>query len=692
MYRLIVSVLAVRLLPLKRPFAKLGISAHLLELIHDRKRNSVSIPLTLERRKRSKMHRTSRSALARYLAVPVAVATALLLRLVLWPEMQYELPFLLLWPAVMFCAWYGGLGPGLLATMVSAFAAYRFLIEPSHAFSRTDPNGILGTGLFVLLGFCISLLSHRLRLAKLRIEEDAQEIFSQREWLRVTLGSIGDGVIATDRDGNITFLNSVAESLTGWSQKEATGQPMEKVFPIVNESTRASVVNPVRKVLKTQEVVSLANHTVLIAKDGNERPIDDSAAPIRGDDENTLGVVLVFRDVSERRRLENEIQKRMRDLAEADRHKNQFLAMLGHELRNPLAPARIALALLRQVRPENPRFGWAREVLERQVQQIARLVDDLLDLSRISTGKIRLQKEAVEVHDVLERAVEISRPLMEARKQELSESLPPQPVWLDGDATRLAQVVSNLLNNAAKYTPEGGHIWLTAAQEADAVVIQVRDNGIGIAPQMLPHIFDLFAQADCSLERSQGGLGLGLTLVRKLVELHGGSIRASSSGLGRGSEFEVRLRALQQAPAPPAPSGAPEPVSVCSGRRVLVVDDNRDAAETLGVLLRTWDLDVRLAYDGPSALKSADSFQPEVILLDIGLPGMDGYEVARQVRRRPGLERPLLIALTGYGQESDRRRSHEAGFDRHIVKPVDPEQLMALVTCPEPAQACSQGE
>jgi PAS domain S-box-containing protein len=612
--------------------------------------------------------------------VPLAVAAALLLRLLLAPQLGNELPFLLLWPAVMFCAWFGGFGPGVLATVVSVLAAHEFLLDPEHSFARTDPNGFLGMGLFVLLGVSISLLSQRLRQAQQRVEEHAREIFNQREWLRVTLGSIGDGVIATDTAGRIAFLNSVAQALTGWTQQEAAGQPMEDVFRIVNEKTRAIVENPVRKVLQTEKVVGLANHTVLIARNGQERPIDDSAAPIRNDDDKTLGVVLVFRDVTERRRLENEIRQRMQELAEADQRKNQFLAMLGHELRNPLAPARNALCLLRQVNPEDPKFEWSRDVLDRQVQQMTRLVDDLLDVSRISTGKIRLQKTCVEMHDVLEKAVEISRPLIEERRQELTESWPAEPVWLEADPTRLAQVISNLLNNAAKYTQEGGHIWLTATREEDQIVIQVRDNGIGIAAQMLPHVFDLFAQADCSLERSQGGLGLGLTLVRKLVELHAGTIRASSPGPGQGSSFEVQLPVLDRTPAQAPKPNRPKLAIPETVRRVLVVDDNRDAAETLALLLRSSGQEVRLAYDGLSALKAADGFQPEVVLLDIGLPGMNGYEVARELRRLPGLGQALLIAVTGYGMEADRRCALEAGFDRHIVKPVDPDRLLALVT------------
>jgi PAS domain S-box-containing protein len=669
---------------------------------------AVSIGCTKERHQRPTMKKKAPSALLRYGMAPAAVLAALLMRFCLWPIIGYELPFLLLWPAISICAWYGGFGPGLVATLLSLVAAHVVLFESHIAFAMTDPNGVIGLGLFVLLGLSISVLGEMLRQAKRRLEAYAQEVFNQREWLRVTLGSIGDGVIATDTAGRVTLLNAVAESLTGWTQQQAAGRPMENVFHIVNEQTRQLVENPVRKVLQTGATVGLANHTMLLAKDGQERPIDDSAAPIRSDDETTLGVVLVFRDVTERRRLENELRQRMRELAEADQRKNQFLAMLAHELRSPLAPACNAVWLLRSLDPGHPKFPWAREVVQRQLQQMARLVDDLLDVSRITTGKIRLQKDAVELHDILERAVEISRPLLEARRHELTESLPAEPVWLHADPTRLAQVISNLLTNAAKYTEDGGHIWLTACveKESDTVTrwqgdkvtqeaghrvtvspchrvrISVRDNGIGIAANMLPHIFDLFTQVERSLERSEGGLGVGLTLVRRLVEMHGGQVRAHSAGLGQGSEFEVWLP-LGKSHLESRSALVDDQEPGASSRRVLVVDDNRDAAETLAVLLRADGHDVHVAFDGLTALKAADILQPEVILLDIGLPQMDGYEVARRLRQLPGLEKALLIALTGYGQEEDRRRSHEAGFDRHLVKPIDVSMLQTLLACPE---------
>ncbi len=369
-------------------------------------------------------------------------------------------------------------------------------------------------------------------------------------------------------------------------------------------------------------------------------------------------------------------------LREADRRKDEFLAMLSHELRNPLAPIRNALEVIRLrggERREVLRQAW--DMVERQVEQLSRLVDDLLDVSRITRGKIALRQEPVEVPAVVTRAVETSRPLIEARRHQLDVSLPEEPLWVRGDATRLAQVLLNLLNNAAKYTDEGGRVSLHVRREDDEVVFRVRDTGIGIPPEMLPRVFDLFTQVDPTLERTQGGLGIGLTLVRRLVQMHGGTATAQSEGRGRGSEFVVRLPLLP-APAAQAETTPPPPQRKDMPRqshRVLVVDDNKDAAESLVMLLRLFGHDTALALDGPTALRMAAQKKPEIVLCDIGMPGMNGYEVARQLRQMPGGDRILLIAITGFGATEDRRRTAEAGFDAHLVKPVEPEDLLQLL-------------
>lgn len=745
----------------------------------------------------------------------------------------------------------------------------------------------------------------------------------QPDWCRVTLASIGDAVITADINGGVTFLNPVAQSLTGWTLEEAAGQPLNRVFRIINEESRQPVESPTVRALREGVIVGLANHSLLIAKDGTERPIDDSAAPIRNDKGAVAGVVLVFRDISERRRheqhlqdaltyadniiatmrepflvldktlrvqtanrafyqtfhaekeetegrflydlgngqwniprlrallegvlsnshpihdcdvehdfpaigkkimllnarrfesvdsqpdlillaiedvterkqaevaeqtsevryrrlfqtakdgilildantlkiidanpfmtellgyahdeflgkelweiglfgderasqaayqelqekgyirydhlpletkngkraevefvsniyqvdhrpvaqcnirdiserrlLEKQITAQAEALADLHRRKDEFLAMLSHELRNPLAPISNAVHLLRLQKGENSIQRQARDIIERQVGQLSHLIDDLLEISRINAGRVQLRQERVAVSGIVECAVESVRPLVDRHKHELTVSLSPQPIWLYADAARLEQVLVNLLNNAAKYTDEGGHIWLTVQQEVDACVLRVRDTGIGITPELLPRIFDLFTQAARSSARSQGGLGIGLCLVHRLVEMHGGTVEAYSA-LGQGSEFVVRLPTVVS-PASQPPSPAKETAEPTGpSLRVLVVDDNVDTAQSLAMLLKVSGHQVRIAHTGPTALEAALDYRPNVVLLDIGLPEMDGYEVAKRIRQQPFLQNVVLVAMTGYGHDTDRQRSHEGGFNAHLVKPAD---------------------
>jgi PAS domain S-box-containing protein len=385
-------------------------------------------------------------------------------------------------------------------------------------------------------------------------------------------------------------------------------------------------------------------------------------------------------DITERKRLEDELRRRAEDLAGADRRKDQFLAMLAHELRNPLAPIRNAVELMRQVETIDPAFQPSREMVERQVKHLARLVDDLLDVSRITQGSIRLRKEAVNLGNVIERAIEATRPLIDSRAHDLKVQLPTDPIRLEADPTRLEQILTNLLNNAAKYTMPGGQIRIAAALEGGEAVVRVRDNGIGVPPDVLDRVFEPFVQSEGSLARSEGGLGIGLTLVRSLVEMHGGSVEATSPGLGQGSEFVVRLPA--NVPAEKGASSMPEPdVPFPSrGLRVLVVEDNVDAAESLSALLRLWGHEVRMVHDGLAAIDAAREQHPEVVLLDIGLPGLDGYQVAKRLREDSSMDGTLLVAMTGYGQPEDRRRSREAGIHHHFVKPVEPFVLRTLLS------------
>jgi PAS domain S-box-containing protein len=367
-------------------------------------------------------------------------------------------------------------------------------------------------------------------------------------------------------------------------------------------------------------------------------------------------------------------------LKEADRRKDEFLAMLAHEMRNPLAPIQNAVRILRAKGPPVPELQWARDVIDRQVAQMTRMVDDLLDVSRISRGKIELRKERVELAKVVSIAVEGSRPLLEKWEHKLRVTLPPEPIYLDADLTRLAQVLLNLLNNAAKYTDRGGRVWLTAAQEREEAILRVKDTGIGIPQEMLPHIFEMFRQVDRSLERAQGGLGIGLTLVQRLVEMHGGTVRAFSAGPGKGSEFLVRLPVAGKVTSQGSvrPAGEGEKAAAPARCRILVVDDNQDAARSLAMLLRMMGHEVHTAHDGLEAVGAAAAFGPDVVLLDIGLPKLNGYKAGRRIREQQG-QGVVLIALTGWGQEDDRRHSKEAGFEYHMTKPVDFDALQALL-------------
>jgi PAS domain S-box-containing protein len=366
-------------------------------------------------------------------------------------------------------------------------------------------------------------------------------------------------------------------------------------------------------------------------------------------------------------------------LREADRRKDEFLATLAHELRNPLAPIRSAVQILRMTGSAGPESQAGRDIIDRQVRHLTRLVDDLLDVSRISRGRINLQKQRSELSPILTGAVEASRPLIEARKHELILALLPHPLYVEADSTRLAQVFSNLLNNAAKFTEQGGHIGLTVERQGSDVVVTVKDSGSGIPSEKLPTVFEMFSQVEGSLSRSQGGLGIGLHLVKQLVEMHGGSVAARSEGPGKGSAFAVRLPVSPDTSRASVPTREGEPAVLRSSLRILMVDDNRDSADILGMLLRLMGNDVRTAYDGQEGLDLAGEFRPDVMLLDIGLPRLDGYEVCRRIREQPWNKGVVLIALTGWGQEGDRRRSHEAGFDHHMVKPIEPQDLMKLL-------------
>ena len=393
------------------------------------------------------------------------------------------------------------------------------------------------------------------------------------------------------------------------------------------------------------------------------------------------------------RRLQIELEETNARLAKADRRKNEFLAMLAHELRNPLAPICNALQIMRltasreRQRPEDETVQSASAMMERQVGQMVRLVDDLLDVSRISQGKIELRSGRIDLASVVHHAVEAIRPQCKSMDHALTVTLPPKPIFLNADSTRLAQVVGNLLNNASKFTDKGGQIWLTVEREGKQAVIRVRDNGIGIAADQLPRIFEMFVQIDTSLERSVSGLGIGLTLVKTLVEMHDGTVEVHSAGVGQGSELVVRLPIVVEPPKPPPPEPTVSEPTTMITRRILVVDDNRDSAESLAMLLKLTGHETHTAYDGLEAVAAAATVLPDMVLLDIGLPKLNGYDACRKIRQQPWGKGMVLIALTGWGQDEDRRKSQEAGFDGHLVKPVDHATLTKLLAELRPTRA-----
>ena len=501
---------------------------------------------------------------------------------------------------------------------------------------------------------------------------DRTQIEEARARLAAIVESSQDAIIAKSLTGEILSWNAGAERLLGYRADEIVGKPVMLLVPADHQEEEAGIMSRLARGERIDEL-----ETLRVAKDGRHIEVSLSISPIRGHAGHLIGASSIARDISARRRAEQTNAELLAALKEADRRKDEFLAMLAHELRNPLAPIRNAVHILRAKSPPVPDLQWAREVIDRQAAQMSRLVDDLLDVSRITRGKIELRRERIELATVVRSAVEASRPLIEKWGHELTVNLPTDPVLLDADLTRLSQVLLNLLNNAAKYTEQGGKIVLNAAEDGAQVVIRVRDNGMGIPRDQIASVFEMFTQLDRSLDRSHGGLGIGLTLVRQLVLMHGGSVEAHSEGPGTGSEFVVRLPAWR-AQSQSGQNAVGEHQPTLPRCRILVVDDNEDAADSLGMVLRMMGSEVLTANDGLEAVGAAAVFQPQVILMDLGLPKLSGYEAARRIRNEQGAS-VLLIAVTGWGQDDDRRRSEVAGFDYHLTKPVAFEKLQKLL-------------
>jgi PAS domain S-box-containing protein len=897
-----------------------------------------------------------------FIALLVAIAAVLAawgVHLILSPLLGDRVPFITFFPIVMALAWWNGWRPTFIAILISSMVLAYFILEPKGSFAIAQTEYRYAVAIYIAVGLAAGLLGERMHAARRNARQATDFAVAEHERLRVTLASIGDGVIVTDVHGRIVSMNAVAETLTGWTAADTQGKPLGQVFRIVNEDTRHGIEDPCAKVLRTGAMVGMAKHTVLINKDGTERPIDDSAAPIREADGEILGVIVVFHDVTEKRLADKALTRSQRELSdffensalpihsagpdgvilranqaeldmlgysrdeylghhiaefhvnrdviddilarlsrgeilqniesrlrcksgaikdvlitssvlwedgrfihtrcftrditdhklaeealrylasasttlaaladrqsalqqsarmavpyladwcvvyvvdedgdidyhahahrdpekepllarmltmspldwnsstatvralrtgesqlmpelpeafldsvaqsaehrdiirqlhpqaviavplrireriigvmglvncdparrytqrdvtlaenlaervatsvdnsrlfhavkEANRQKDEFLAMLAHELRNPLAAIRYAVALGNM--SNNDSSTELFEIIDRQTQSLAHLIDDLLDVSRISRNKVTLHKELIDVRTIVQRAATTVRALMEQKHHDLVLDISEEPMVVHADPTRAEQIVANLLTNAGKYTQDGGHVTVHAYRRDGEAAIQVIDTGMGLPPEMLGQVFDLFAQADRTLDRSEGGLGIGLTVARKLAEMHGGTITVSSEGLGKGATFTVRLPLSGETmPQRPSLVAQLDENGALEKLRVLVVDDNRDTAIACSLLLKQMGHEVDTAYDGVAAIERSRTFRPQVIFLDIGLPGMNGYDVARTLRAE-GFEDEVIIAISGYGQPDDRRRSHEAGFDHHLVKPID---------------------
>jgi len=539
----------------------------------------------------------------------------------------------------------------------------RFPAVVSVTALRDDQNDIIG---YLLIGTD--------NTARKQVEAERmlldQRVRDQQFYTRSLIESNIDALMTTDPRGIISDVNKQMELLTGCTRDELIGAPFKDYF-----------TNPERAEAGIKLVLAEGKVTdyelTARARNGQETIVSYNATTFHDRDRKLQGVFASARDVTERSRLEKQTQNQAAELSDLHRRKDEFLAMLSHELRSPLAPIANAVQMLGLQRgTESLVQRQSRAIIERQMAQLQHLVDDLLEVSRITTGMVQLRRIPVTVSDIIEGAIETVRPLIEKRRHEFSVSLPSEPIWLHADAARLEQVVVNLLTNAAKYTDEAGHIWLTVEKEDQACVLRIRDTGVGITAELLPFIFDLFTQADRSLDRSQGGLGIGLALVQRLTELHGGSVEVQST-LKQGSEFIVRLPIVQgeKSELPVVESG-PRNVRPL---RVLVVDDNVDTVLSFSMLLRASGHEVQTAHDGPAAVQAAIGYRPDIVLLDIGLPGLNGYEVAKQIRQHPELKHVVLVALTGYGQDSDRQASGQAGFTHHIVKPARFEELQKIL-------------
>lgn len=590
-------------------------------------------------------------------------------------------------------AWYGGRGPGLVVAVLFELTIDYFALTAATPAPFTWKFAAFIFNRLLLFTSVVLFASSR-RKAEDRLKR-------QSELLRVTLASIGDAVIATNLDGLINFINPTAEAMTGWTMAECVNQPLDRVFHIVNEETRALVESPFAAIKREGNVVGLANHTILIGKNGRELPIEDSGAPIKDPTGKTFGVIIVFHDVSERRLAEKEREQLLereqqaRSEAEAaNRLKDEFLATVSHELRTPLNAILGWAALFNRRTLEAETLRVAMGVIERNARGQAEIINDILDVSRIITGKLRIEPQPVALGPIIQAAIDPLRPAATAKTITLTVTLDQDAGLVSGDPDRLRQIVWNLVSNAIKFTPKDGQIEVRLERIDAHLQIKVSDSGLGIEQPFLPHVFDRFRQADSSTTRTHGGLGLGLAIVRHLVELHGGTVAAASAGEDRGSVFTVTLPLAEAQEALPVdassvelePAGAPNGSAASppdlTGLRVLVVDDDSDNREILSLMLSQYGADVRTASSTADALQAFFEWKPNVLISDLGMPDEDGFALIRKVRALAPEEGGNIpaAALTAYVRAEERLQALSAGYQTHISKPVDPLILAAVVS------------
>jgi PAS domain S-box-containing protein len=629
-------------------------------------------------------------ALARYgIAVALAIG-AVALRDALSPLWGLKLPLITFYPAVMVSAWFGGLGAGVTTTVLCTVSAAYLWFAPVRTFQLREWGDIVG--LIVFVGVCLFIsmmidILHRTRgrlIVELRQLEDERRIRRAREEAQARLAALvhssDDAIISKTLDGTITSWNAAAERMFGYSADEIIGRSITAIVPPDRLGEEDRLLRAIRRGESLEHF-----ETVRWRKDGTVIPISQTISPIKNAAGEIIGVSNIARDIAARKQAEEEkalLLKAMEvaraEAEDANRAKDQFLAMLGHELRNPLGAISNAVQILQQRSGRGDVAAHATDVIARQVSHLARLTDDLFDVGRVITGRVVLEREPIELLETADRALSTLR--AGGKIDRHAVTLEGQPVWTSADAPRIEQIVINLVGNALKYTPPDGSIRVQVTREGSTATICVEDTGAGISPDLLPRVFDAFVQGTPPPDRAQGGLGIGLTLVKQLAELHGGRVEARSGGPGKGSVFTVRLPAI----SPPArgllhsgqapTSETPSPAQL----RVLVIEDNDDSREMLRHLLELSGHIVTEASDGPGGIEAALRSRPDIVIVDIGLPGFDGYEVARRLRAAAEAKRLWLIALSGYGLPGDNQRAREAGFDAYLTKPINSEKVAEI--------------